>query len=459
LLDERHLARFQRESRIASALHHTNIVQVYGVGEQDGFHYYVMQYVRGEGLDRVMAHLVSPGSSAEGDAQLLGEICRKILGPELSSPLRRPEYYRATARIALQAAEALAYAHAQGTLHRDVKPANLLVDDQGVVWVADFGLARAAGASQVTQTGGVTGTLRYMAPERLRGQADERGDIYSLGLTLYELATLRPAYAQTDPAELIHEISRQPPARPGKVNPAVPKDLETVILKAIARESEHRYASAGALADDLRRFLEDRPVLARPIGPGERLWRWCRRNRALAALSAATLLSLLAVAGVATGGYLRTRAALDREALQRQRAEGVAKLALDAVDRVFARLGPARSEPGASITVGAGDGGGVEIASQVVPSKETAALLEEMLPFYDRLAGQTGDDLALQRRAADGPRRPIARPAPCTATWPRGPGKTKRSRFWSPRRGTTWARRSAWPVERRTPGALIGTLW
>lgn len=416
LLEERHLARFKREAQIASRLHHTNIVQVYGVGEQEGFHYYVMQYVRGEGLDRVITYLTYPpdtepaaDAGAEGNHRLLRRICEKIYQPAGDapnrSPLENPDYYRTAARIAIQAAEALAYAHSQGTLHRDIKPANLLLDDEGVVWVADFGLARATCAPQVTLTGDLTGTLRYLAPERLSGHVDERCDIYALGLTLYELLTLHPGFDDADQSTLIHRISEQSPLRPRKINPAIPRDLETIVLKAIAREPEHRYASAAAMAEDLRRFLEDRPVLARRIGPIERMWRWCRRNRAVAILSLTSMTLLYVVAAVAAIGYIRTSTALDREAIQRQRAEAVARLARDAVDRVFERLGPMRSISTASLTIGDSNGASVEIPRQVVQSKETASLMEEMLPFYDRLARQSGEELALHIRAADATRR------------------------------------------------------
>ena len=416
LLEQRHLARFRREAKIASRLHHTNIVQVYGVGEQEGFHYYVMQYVHGVGLDKVVQRLRNlqasewntsdEGDEASPEDELLETVVSGLVGTETAKrpPLLNPEYYRIMADIGEQAAEALAYAHEQGTLHRDIKPSNLLLDDQGVLWVTDFGLARAVHVPDVTQAGDLTGTLRYLAPERLTGQTDERGDIYGLGLTLYELLTLRPAYDETDRATLIHRVSQQSPVRPRALNPVIPRDLETIVLKAISREPEHRYATAAEMGDDLRRFLEDRPVLARRIGPVARLWRWCRRNRAVASLAASTLLMVLAVAVVATVGYVRTRRALTREAWQRQRAEAVVAVASEALDRVFSRLGPSRAVQ-SSLTVGGAKGTSIQIVTQPAISKETAALLEEMLPFYDRLAEQTGNDTALQRRAAGARRR------------------------------------------------------
>lgn len=425
LLERRHLARFKREARLASRLHHTNIVQVYGVGEQDGFHYYVMQYVSGVGLDKIVARLgerlgqtgdgrVHETPAAETGAasadDLLEQVWASLTGQAADdaghSPLADAQYYRRVAGIGVQAAEALAYAHEQGTLHRDVKPANLLVDDHGVVWITDFGLARSANAPEVTQPGDLTGTLRYLPPERLAGRVDERGDVYGLGLTLYELLTGRCGYDEADRSALIRAISETSPPAPRRINPAVPRDIETIVLKAVAREPDGRYASASALADDLRRFIEDRPILARRVGPAERLWRWCRRNPTVAALSAATMLLIVAVALVSSVSYVRTRAALAGESRQRLRAEAVADLAREAIDRVFERLGSLRPDGSVSLSLGDPNGTSVEIPRPAVASKESAALMEEMLPFYDRLAMQTGDgDEALARRAADAKRR------------------------------------------------------
>src|SRR5262249_25524184 len=158
------------------------------------------------------------------------------------------------AAIGVQVAEALQYAHAQGVLHRDIKPSNLLVDTNDSVWVADFGLAKVADAEDLTRSGGLVGTLRYMAPERFRGLSDARSDLYSLGLTLYELITLRPAFEAADHDSLIRKVSQEEPPRLRTAAPSIPRDLETVVEKAIAREPERRYQSAGAMAEDLRRF-------------------------------------------------------------------------------------------------------------------------------------------------------------------------------------------------------------
>ena len=172
------------------------------------------------------------------------------------------------ARVGIQAAEALQYAHDQGILHRDIKPANLLIDEHQVAWITDFGLAKLAGRDDLTNSGDVVGTLRYLAPEALRGQTDHRGDIYSLGLTLYELLTLQLPFGDVSPSELLRCVTEEQPPRPRKLDRSIPLDLETIILKATAREPAHRYATAGELADDLRAFLDDRPI--RRGGPRRR---------------------------------------------------------------------------------------------------------------------------------------------------------------------------------------------
>ena len=191
------------------------------------------------------------------------------------------------AQLGVQAAEALDHAHTRGILHRDIKPANLLLDDQGQFWVTDFGLAQIQGNPGLTLTGDILGTLRYMSPEQAlakRVVIDGRTDVYSLGVTLYELLTLRPAFDGQDRQEILRKIAEEEPAPPRKLNPAVPRDLETIVLKAMAKEPAGRYATAKELADDLRRFLEHKPIRARAgLGAGAGP-KWCRRNpRGLAA--------------------------------------------------------------------------------------------------------------------------------------------------------------------------------
>ena len=182
-----------------------------------------------------------------------------------SFPETDRRFAQGVARIGVQVAEALAHAHGQGILHRDIKPSNLLLDRDGNVWVADFGLAKAIGTDDLTHTGDIVGTVRYMAPERFQGAGDARADLYALGLTLYELLALRPAFEEKDRASLIRQVTQEDPPRLRKLNRAVPADLETIVHKAIAREPGQRYASAKALADDLNRFIEGRPIQARRV--------------------------------------------------------------------------------------------------------------------------------------------------------------------------------------------------
>jgi hypothetical protein len=227
------------------------------------------------------------------------------------------------ARIGVQVAEALEYSHAQGVLHRDIKPSNLLLDLHGTVWVADFGLAKLVDQSDLTRTGDVVGTWRYMAPERFRGQSDARSDVYSLGLTLYELLALRPAYDAASREELIQQVSHGDPPRPRRVNPEVPRDLETIVLKAIERDPGRRYQTAGELGEDLRRYLEDRPIWARRSSPVERAWRWARRNPAIAGLGGVltALLVAVAVGSMLAASYFRSLAGRESRANQQSQED------------------------------------------------------------------------------------------------------------------------------------------
>jgi WD40 repeat protein len=213
---------------------------------------------------------------------------------------KRPSYWQSVARIGVQVAEALEHAHQQGVLHRDVKPSNLLLDTRGSVWVTDFGLAKLEELPNLTITGDILGTLRYMPPEAFDGRADQRGDVYSLGLTLYELLALRPAFEEKERNRLIKQVTTTEPPRLNRLNRKIPRELVTIVHKAIDHDPARRYPTAAALAEDLERFLADEPIRARRAGPAERLWRWCRRNPVVAGLTAALVVVFLAgFAGVA----------------------------------------------------------------------------------------------------------------------------------------------------------------
>ena len=260
--------------------------------------------------------MAEPADTATAVGEMVPTDEMAALSTERSGLISQPGgiYFRTVARIGAQTADALAYAHAQGICHRDIKPSNLLLDAAGVVWVADFGLAKAENGDGdgLTHTGDIVGTVRYMAPERFNGWADARSDVYALGTTLYEMLTLRPAFVDFDRLKLIDRISNGPVHKPRSIDSRIPIDLETIVLKAMARETSERYVSARALADDLERFLGDRTILARRSSPRERAWRWCRRNPALASLIslAATLTVLVAI--VSTVAALVSIRQLDR---------------------------------------------------------------------------------------------------------------------------------------------------
>ncbi|HEV3445365.1 MAG TPA: serine/threonine-protein kinase [Gemmataceae bacterium] len=355
LANAQSIERFRREARAAAKLHHTNIVPVFGVGEHDGMPYYAMQFIHGQGLETVLEEVrrlraaqakfpVAPFDAAPemgvtvAQGLLTGRFATVSLDGALEADSRAPvagvssqsdrpgessngssagsrsfarpdaEYYRSVARIGVQLADALAYAHQQGVLHRDVKPSNLLLDTQGAVWITDFGLAKDDSNIDLTEPGDIVGTIRYMAPERFHGKSDARSDVYAAGMTLYELLTLEPAFKGYNKASLISSISRDEPPRPRKLDALIPRDLETVVLKTLAKDPAARYPSADEFADDLRRFLADRPVRARRISTGERFIRWYRRNLAVAVLTTTiAVLLVLTALGASVSAFLLGR--------------------------------------------------------------------------------------------------------------------------------------------------------
>ncbi|QEH32311.1 Serine/threonine-protein kinase PrkC [Aquisphaera giovannonii] len=290
--DPRKLQRFRVEAMAAACLRHPHIVPVYLTGSEGDCHFYAMQLIEGRTLAAVAAS--------------------------------RPPH-REAAELGRQAALALQYAHEQGVVHRDVKPSNLLVDESGWLWVGDFGLARMAGQSDLTQSGAILGTLRYMSPEQAAGArsvVDHRTDVYSLGATLYELIAGRPVFEADGDSRLglLRQVADGQPRRPRLIDPSVPRDLETIVLKALSKDPAGRYATAGEMAEDLGRFLEGRPILARPPGPLDLAARWARRNRwAVAAGLAAVLAAILAAGGLVVwrDGMLRGHNRELKEALSR----------------------------------------------------------------------------------------------------------------------------------------------
>ncbi|MCA9009524.1 MAG: protein kinase [Planctomycetaceae bacterium] len=359
-MNERQILRFQNEARAAAQLNHPNIVSVYSIGTASGFHYYAMQLIVGDDVANYIRRAkheveswqarLSKGPRRLDTATTLNDPWEKtknlksstedsqaprnssgsfpsadfiemMAGRNSSSASRKS--FAPVINIGIQAAEALHYAHQLGIVHRDIKPSNLLLDDHGKVWVADFGLAQIQGAGALTQTGEVLGTLRYMSPEQPLGQrvlVDQRTDIYSLGITLYELLTLTKAYNGDSPKEIIRQVCFDEPIRIRRINPRIPEDLETIILKAIAKNPDDRYQTAEELADDLRRFRDDLPILARRPALIQRGRAWIRRHAALATTIAGFGFLSMILSLTATGMIWNS---LNQQMVQRKRAESL----------------------------------------------------------------------------------------------------------------------------------------
>jgi WD40 repeat protein/serine/threonine protein kinase len=335
-LDAKHLQRFKKEAQAAAHLHHTHIVPVISVGCEHGVHYYAMQLIDGQSLAALVGQLReqceergAPDTASEvgREAGIPAAAATSTLDtPAATLPIRSPTldprslgFFHTVAQLTMQAAEALEHAHGRGVVHRDIKPGNLLVDVQGNLWVTDFGLARLQGEVGLTLTGDVVGTLRYMSPEQAsarRGGVDHRTDIYSLGATLYELLTLEPPFAGRDRQELQRQIAVEEPQSPRHHNPTIPADLETICLKALAKEPSHRYQTAGDFAADLRRFLAGQPIRARRVGPLERLWRWGRRNPAPAAAGVLAVVAFAAVVALGVGSVFAVQLSAEQQQTQ-----------------------------------------------------------------------------------------------------------------------------------------------
>ncbi len=386
------LERFFREAKTAAALHHTNIVPVFDVGQFAGTPYFAMQFIDGRGLDAVLHEMQSDqmdapandrrtpaGESNEAHAPINrptpavtqaapiawepnqptlppqsvacgagGPPAERVGWAESSSPANREaakasekvgledsahptfaapqvaerfarppqphkswaEFFDWVAKLGTQAADGLAHAHEHGVIHRDIKPSNLMLDRQGVLWITDFGLARRLDDPSLTKSGTLLGTPRYMSPEQAEAASrpiDHRTDIYSLGASLYEFLTLRPAFEGPTPLDVVLQILEREPIAPRRLNPAVPRDLETIVTKAMAKRPDDRYQFSSALADDLRRFRAGEPIHARRVSPAERLWRWCRRNPTVAGLTAAVAVLLVFVAIGSAAAAIRMR--------------------------------------------------------------------------------------------------------------------------------------------------------
>lgn len=371
------VARFQSEAKAAARMHHTNIVPVFDVGHDDECLYYAMQLIQGQSLDLVIDDLqrlrdqskdktanskamarssesrprqiaaslvsgqfqqdqlmtVDSPVNSQSDGELSNEDARfaetvTVATESTSSAVlpgesdistaesNRNAYFLSVARIGVQTASALAYSHERGIIHRDIKPANLILDTGGIVWVTDFGLAK-TGDQNMTHTGDILGTLRYMSPERFQGKCDVRADVYSLGLTLYEMLTLQEAFSAPDQLNLVEKITKTEPTAPRAIDIRIPHDLETIVLKSIDKDPRRRYQSADDMQEDLQRFINDEPIQARRASLIERYARWSRRNRGLS--SALTALALCVL--VITCGSLFAATYFEKQRSLAERAE------------------------------------------------------------------------------------------------------------------------------------------
>lgn len=389
-IDPRRLQRFKTEALAAAHLRHEKIVPVHAVGCERGVHYYAMQFIDGQSLSALIDELrrlrakdgprhstvaPKPGTASSSPAARPAAESRTVDSPgdlvrsaprftpttpaadppsqttaisrEWSSGGRR--YFERVAAVGCQAAQALEHAHQAGIVHRDIKPSNLLLDLREQVWITDFGLAQVNGDPGLTATGELLGTLRYASPEQIlarRGIVDHRSDIYSLGATLYELLTLRPLFEGAERNELIRRIADDEPPRPCSLDPSIPADLETIVLKALRKDPGDRYATAQDLADDLQHFLDDQPIQARRPTPAERLRTWSRRHPSIVA-GGVIVLILLSIASLVSAALIRreqaktfaeqlkAEAAYRHERQRAEEAEARLRLARRAVDELI----------------------------------------------------------------------------------------------------------------------------
>ena len=394
-------ARLEREARASARFKHDHVVNVYAVASTaQGLPYLVMEYVA---------------------------------GPTLAARLRSPLSPRATAEVIAQAADGLAAAHAAGLIHRDIKPSNIIIDPEtGRAKLLDFGLVRATERpSGVTQEGLLAGTPTYMSPEQARGQptASPLTDVYSLGVTLYESLTGEQPF-RGKPHLVLQQILHEEPRPPRRLNDAISRDLETICLKAMAKEPGRRYPSARALADDLRRWLKGEPIHARPVGRPERVWRWVRRNPLVATLATGLTLALFGGFDGVVWQWQRAEANLAIARLEHENAEARFRDALDAVDQFhtavsenrlllepgmqslrkelllsarqyyerFARA--RRDDPKVQAELGRALWRLANITWTIGTRAETLSFMEQCLEVRQRLAGANPDDAAVQAELA-----------------------------------------------------------
>ena len=437
---EQHRQRFKREAEAAAGLHHTNIVPIYGIGEDHGLQYYAMQLIEGVTLADILESIRQRGKDSDENVTLAenqaGTLAERLVSGKpteefsqsvvSSNPLGRSastsatsgltgmlprHYFRNICRLMVKVANAIDYAHSAGVLHRDIKPSNLLLDHTGTIWVADFGLARREDLESHTQSGEILGTLRYMAPEQFRGISDQRSDIYALGLTLFELLTLAPAFSAPK-QRLLDPTNHSNIVFGPQERRAIPPDLQTILLKACAFEPNARYQRARDFEEDLKRFLDDRPILAKRASWLDHSLRWARRNPAIASMAGAVfgLLGTLAILSAlwnqqqrdsikrlgaaysqVAKGLEEKSAALQTAEDEERRAERNLELALEAFETITDNVA-SRGVSLNSTLIDSSDDGSDPFAGAVL-SVADVELLKSLQEFFERFAEENNTDL------------------------------------------------------------------
>ncbi len=414
-LDAKQLQRFKNEAQAAAQLHHPNIVPVHAVGVERGVHFYAMQLINGQNLASLLQALrgeATPNSkrlSPQSQDDLTGSFHpgehqeSVAAGPPPTTVMANistsfsekvGDYFRQITGLMLQAAEALEYAHSVGVVHRDIKPANLLLDVYGKVWVADFGLAQFQANGNLTQTGDLLGTLRYMSPEQAGGQRhliDHRVDVYSLGATFYEFLTLTPIFDGDNRQTLLHQILNVEPRAPRGINSAIPVELETIVLKAVSKVPSERYPTGHELAADLQRFLNDEPIQARRPSLWEKVAKWSRRHRGVVVATVVALLVCLVGLSVATAltvrAYERERTKAAEAKQQKQRAERERRKAEREKAKAEKSFRQARAAVARIIQISE-----VELAGKPFVERTRRRLLEVALEYNQSFLELHGDD-------------------------------------------------------------------
>ncbi len=417
MLDSRQIARFQNEAQAAASLHHPNIVPVFAVGNDRGTYYYSMQFIEGQSLDLAIEDLrsgselssIAVAKMRRADSSRIepatdnattaanplprrqdASTVRIAANAATVNSVRNSDYVRQVAEMGVQAAEALHYAHQHGIVHRDIKPSNLLIEPSGKLWITDFGLAQCTSHANafgnahgnLTRSGDMIGTLRYMSPEQASSRShlvDHRTDIYSLGATLYELLTLRAVIDAPDRIAMMRQLEQVDPPSLQKFNPAVPSSLENVILKALSKHRDERYAAANELSEDLKRFLDGKSPLAKRPTWIDLSARLVRRNSKAVAVAALALLLMLAVSTM-LAAMLRAK---NREVVT---ANQLAQKHLQIANEVLYRFGPTQLQH-----------------LELLPGSETLRLqiARDSLAYFQNFAAYAKSDAAMQLDVAN----------------------------------------------------------